>query len=122
MNANRSLLLQIFLCNIKSRTEQLARHGRALDVPTGASQSKRGLPFGLIGLLGGLAPRSEVVFFIVPMQQRVFLALVLGGSAYACYVGDSGGGVQLGHAAHLGGAAVGLAAGLLLRRRGGGFY
>ena len=89
------------------------------DTPSlGAS----GAVFGLIGLLGGLAPRSEVVFFIVPMQQRVFLALVLGGSAYACYVGDSGGGVQLGHAAHLGGAAVGLAAGLLLRRRGGGFY
>ena len=37
--------------DIKSRTKQLARHGRALDVPTGAPQPKRGLPFGLLWLL-----------------------------------------------------------------------
>ena len=91
-----------------------ARVSRLSDAPSlGAS----GAIFGLIGLLGALAPRSEVVFFILPMQQRVFLTLVLGGSALACYFGSDGG-VQLGHAAHVGGAAVGIAAGLMLRRRG----
>ena len=90
-----------------------ARARRWSDAPSlGAS----GAIFGLIGLLGALAPRSEVVFFVIPMQQRVFLALVLGGSAAACYFGADGG-AQLGHAAHIGGAVVGIAAGMALRRR-----
>jgi len=87
---------------------------RWVDAPSlGAS----GAVAGLIGFLGALAPRSEIVFFVVPMQQRLFLALALGGSVAACYAGSDSS-AQLGHAAHIGGAAVGIAAGLLLRRRG----
>ena len=85
-------------------------------VPDAPSLGASGAIFGLIGFMGGLDPTSRIVFFVVPLQQRHFLALVCAGSAYACYVGSDGGGMQLGHAAHLGGALVGIAAGVAARR------
>ena len=63
-----------------------------------------------------MQPSAELIFLFFPVKYYVFLPLMLAGSAYACWAGGDPGGMQLGHAAHFGGAAVGMLAGTVLRR------
>lgn len=61
--------------------------------------------------------RSQTVLFVLPVPNLLFVPLFVGGSLYFCLEGNEGG--RFAHAAHLGGAAVGIGYALtraLLRR------
>jgi membrane associated rhomboid family serine protease len=61
--------------------------------------------------------RSQTVLFVLPVPNVLFVPLFVGGSVYFCLEGNEGG--RFAHAAHLGGAAVGIGIALtraLLRR------
>lgn len=68
---------------------------------------------GLIMYVCSRIPQGEMLLMFIPMKNWLFVPLFLAGSSYAAYSGSDS---RLGHAAHLGGAAVGLL--LYFARRG----
>lgn len=68
---------------------------------------------GLIMYVCSRIPQGEMLLMFIPLKNWLFVPLFLLGSGYAAYSGSD---TRLGHAAHLGGAAVGLA--LYFARRG----
>lgn len=60
-------------------------------------------------------PRGQTILFIIPVPNWALLPLLIGGSAYAALYSSMPS--TWAHAAHLGGALTGLAAGALLRMR-----
>ena len=70
----------------------------------------------LVAYTSAVSPKSEVLlFFVLPMQMRHFLLGFLSLSGYCMYSGLF---LQLGHAAHVGGALAGLAFFAATRGRG----
>lgn len=80
------------------------------NVAVGAS----GAIAGITALFGAAFPRSTVVLFVVPVPSVAFMAGFLAWSAYCAVTGADS---TWAHAAHMGGAATGLAAAGIIAAR-----
>jgi membrane associated rhomboid family serine protease len=81
------------------------------DAAVGASAALSGITMYYVARV----PQGKTILLILPVPNSLLLPLFLGGSLYAASVGDR----SWGHAAHLGGAAVGIGyavARMVLRR------
>jgi membrane associated rhomboid family serine protease len=85
-----------------------ARHVDYDTAAVGAS----GATSGLVAYVCARVPMATTYLFFIPVKNWIFVPLWLGYSGWSMYVGDS----SIGHAAHLGGATVGLALALTRRR------
>ena len=73
-----------------------------------------GAILGVVSYVAARIPAGETVLLIFPVRNWILLLLIAGGSTYALYDGTVARG--WGHAAHLGGIAVGTALALARRR------
>lgn len=74
---------------------------------------------GVLLLFSLLFPRSKVLFFfVIPLPAIVAAIAFIGIDVWGLIAQIEGGGLPIGHGAHLGGAAVGLAWFLAVRRSG----
>jgi len=123
---NRNFLALYFTAGVMGAVAQLAYHRhiprswpaartvRYDSVSVGASAAIAGITFYAFAL----DPRGSVILYVIPVPTALFAVAFVGLSGWAAYRGSDFG-AHWAHAAHLGGAATGLAwfaARRLLRR------